>query len=260
MSTSPNRSILGNFWDKMRSQVAEHETEPQNVPIKPKSKPQRWGGERTNEFVVIGLGRFGTSVARTLVSYGFNVLAIDRNMDRVRELSSVLPSVMQLDSTNQEALRQAGVDTFDTGLVCIGEDFESNILTTVQLRLLGVKRIIAKARSRTQRQILLQVGADEVILPEHEAGVRLAKRLASGNFIDFLEVVQDIGVVELSAPASTWGHSLAESEIRNRFGLTVVAVRRGDELIVSPAANFVMEKNDILVVMGRIADAEQLTE
>lgn len=217
-------------------------------------------GNRTNEFVVIGLGRFGTSVARTLVSYGYNVLAIDRNGDRVQELSTMLPNVMQLDTTNQEALRQAGVDSFDTGLVCIGEDFESNILTTVQLRLLGVKRIIAKARSKTQRQILLQVGADEVILPEHEAGVRLAKRLVSSHFIDFLEVVEDVGVVELSAPPSTWGRSLAEADVRNQFGLTVVAIRRADELVVSPASGFMIEEDDILVVMGRIADAEKFNQ
>ncbi|MCB0190110.1 MAG: TrkA family potassium uptake protein, partial [Caldilineaceae bacterium] len=129
-------------------------------------------GAKTNEFVIIGLGRFGTSVAETLVNYGHNVLAIDQDLDRVRALSTTLPHVMQLDATNIDALRQAGVDSFGTGLVCIGSDFESNILATVLLRRLGVEHVIAKARTRTQREILLQVGVDEVILPEHEAGVR----------------------------------------------------------------------------------------
>ena len=212
------------------------------------------------EFVVIGLGRFGTSVARTLLAYDYNVLAIDSDMARVQELSTSLPHVLQLDATNVDALRQAGVESFDTGLVCIGTDFESNVLATVLLRRLGVKRVITKARTRTQKEILLRVGADEVILPEHEAGVRLARKLAAGNLIDYLEVSHDVGVVELISPSYLWGKSLAESNLRQRFGLNVMAVRRGDELIVSPTAGFRIEANDILVVLGKIEDAERLNE
>ncbi len=213
---------------------------------------------KTNEFVIIGLGRFGTSVAETLVHYGHNVLAIDHDLDRVRALSTTLPHVMQLDATNIDALRQAGVDNFSTGLVCIGTDFESNILAAVLLRRLGVNQVIAKARTRTQREILLQVGVDQVILPEHEAGVRLARRLAASHFIDYLEVANDVGIVELLAPPSFWDRTLAECNLRQRYGLTAIAVRRGDELIVSPSAAFRIESNDILVVLGKLEDAERL--
>jgi trk system potassium uptake protein TrkA len=222
---------------------------------------RKWRSRRKREeFVVIGLGRFGTGVATTLVHYGHSVLAIDADIDRVQHLSTTLPHVLQLDSTNIDALRQAGVDAFETGLVCIGTDFESNLLTTVLLQRLGVKRVIAKARTITQKEILLRVGADEVILPEHEAGVRLARKLASGHFVDYLEVSNDVGVVELIAPPSVWDHTLAECDLRQRYGLTAIAVRRGDELIVSPQANFGIRENDILVVLGRIADAERLSE
>ncbi|RME57473.1 MAG: TrkA family potassium uptake protein [Caldilineae bacterium] len=213
-----------------------------------------------HEFVVIGLGRFGTSVATTLVEHGRNVLAIDADERRVQQLSTVLPHVVALDATNVDALRQVGADQFDTGLVCIGTDFESNLLATVLLRQLGVKRVITKARTRTQKQILLKVGADEVILPEHEAGIRLGRQMAAGHLVDYLEVGNDVGVVELLAPPSLWGHTLAETSLRQRYGLTVMAVRRGDDLIVSPSANFRMEENDILVVLGRIQDAERLRE
>ena len=175
---------------------------------------------KKEEYVVIGLGRFGASVARTLVSYEYNVLAIDVDQQRVQALSTALPNVIQLDSTNVDSLQQAGVEAFDAGIVCIGTNFESNILTTVLLRRLGVARVIAKARTRTQREILLQVGADEVVLPEHEAGVRSARRLAAGHFIDYLEVSKDVGVVELLAPPSFWGRTLAETELRQRYGLT----------------------------------------
>jgi trk system potassium uptake protein TrkA len=215
---------------------------------------------KKEEFVIIGLGRFGTSVATTLVNYGHNVLAIDVDADRVQYLSTILPHVVQLDATNVEALRQAGVDAFETGLVCIGTNFEAGLLACVLLQRLGAERVIAKARTMTQREILLRVGVDEVILPEHEAGVRLGRRLAAGHFVDYLEVSNDVGVVELIAPPSLWDKSLSECEMRQRYGLTVMAVRRGDELFVSPSANFRIQADDILVVLGRIEDAERLSE
>lgn len=210
------------------------------------------------EFVVIGLGRFGTAVATTLVEHNRNVLAIDADKDRVQHLSTVLPHVMELDATNVDALRQAGVENFDTGLVCIGTDFESNLLATVLLQQLGVKRVIAKARTRTQRDILLKVGADEVILPEHEAGRRLGRKLAAGHLVDYLEVSEEVGVVEMLAPPSLWNHTLSECSLRQRYGLTVMAIHRGDDLLVSPSAHFRIQEGDILVVLGRIEDAERL--
>jgi trk system potassium uptake protein TrkA len=213
-----------------------------------------------NEFVVIGLGRFGASVATTLVEHGRSVLAIDSDRARVQHLSTVLPHVVELDATNIDALRQVGVENFDTGLVCIGTDFESNLLATVLLRQLGVKQVIAKARTRTQRNILLKVGADEVILPEHEAGIRLGRKMAAGHLVDYLEVSDEVGVVELIAPPSLWGHTLSEASLRQRYGLNVMAIRRGDDLIVSPSASFRVEQNDLLVVLGRIEDAERLRQ
>jgi len=214
----------------------------------------------SNEFVVIGLGRFGTSVATTLVEHGRNVLAIDADESRVQHLSTILPHVVALDATNIDALRQAGVEHFDTGLVCIGTDFESNLLAAVLLQQLGVKRVIAKARTRTQRDILLRVGVDEVILPEHEAGIRLGRKLSAGHLVDYLEVGNDVGVVEILAPPSLWGRSLSECSLRQRYGLTIMAIRRGDDLIVSPSANFRIEENDLLVLLGRIEDAERLRQ
>ena len=215
---------------------------------------------RESEFVVIGLGRFGTAVATTLVEQGRTVLAIDTDRDRVQALSGVLPHVVQLDATNIDALRQVGVETFDTGLVCIGTDFESNLLATVLLRQLGVERVITKALNVTQREILLKVGADEVILPEHEAGRRLGRKMATDHLVDYLEFSHDVGVVELLAPPSTWEHTLSELNLRQRYELTVIAVRRGDDLIVSPSASFRIKEPDIIVVLGRMEDAERLRQ
>lgn len=209
------------------------------------------------EFVVIGLGRFGTSVATSLIRYGHSVLAIDRDEARVQELANDLPNVVALDATSVDALREVGVGNFDTGLSCIGTDFESNLLATVLMRQMGVRRIIAKARTRTQSQILMQVGADDVILPEHEAGVRLARRLAAIDFVDYLTLSADVGVVELRIPARYVGKSLVDSDIRRRYGLTVVAIRREDKVLPSPAADTVFREDDELLVLGRIVDAER---
>jgi trk system potassium uptake protein TrkA len=216
------------------------------------------GTNHHNEFIVIGLGRFGTSLAMTLNAYSHEVLAIDSDIKRVQQVSQLLPHVIQLDATNVDALREVGTEAFDTGVVCIGTDFEANLLATVSLRKLGVPRVIAKARTITQQDILLKVGADEVILPEHEAGVRLARKLAAVDFVDFMELTEDTGVIEIVAPEQFVGQSLKETQIRQRFGLTIVAIHRGDNVIISPGASEVIKKDDILVVLGRTIDCEKL--
>lgn len=216
------------------------------------------GSHRHNEFIIIGLGRFGTSLAMTLNAYGHDVLAIDSDMKRVQQVSQVLPHVIQLDATNIEALREAGAEGFDTGVVCIGTYFEANMLATVSLRKLGVRRVITKALTVTQQDILQRVGADEVILPEHEAGVRLGRRLSGINFVDFLELSDDKGVVEIVTPDYLVGKSLRDAEIRQRYGLAVIAIRRGDDVVISPRAEEIIQLNDILVVLGRIANCEKL--
>lgn len=210
------------------------------------------------EFIVIGLGRFGTSLAMTLNAYGHDVLAIDSDMKRVQLVSQNLHHVVQLDATNIDALREIGADMFDTGVVCIGSDFESNLLATVVLRKLGVRRVVAKATTVTQQEILLRVGADQVILPEHEAGVRLARKLAAIDFVDFLELTEDTGVIEMVTPEQFVGQSLREAEIRNRYGLAVIAIKRGDQVIISPRAGEIMLEDDILVILGKTANCELL--
>ena len=211
------------------------------------------------EFLVIGLGRFGTSVANALVRDGHDVLAVDVDFRRVQELSKELPHIVQIDATNMDALREIGADHFDTGVVCIGYNFESNLLATVLLRKLGVRRVITKAGTRTQRDILLQVGADEVILPEHEAGTRLAQRISTANFVDYLQLGADLGVVEMQAPAHLHGQTLAEADLRDAYGLTILAIRRAGEFQFNPPGETTIEAGDELLVLGKMHDAERLS-
>ena len=247
--TNNTSSLAGRIINKLKSM------------FKIGSRKQLSPGNSSNnrpEFIVIGLGRFGTSMAMTLTAYKHEVLAIDMDKKRAQQASNILPNVVQLDATDIDALREVGAEFFDTGVVCAGSVFEANLLATVNLRKLGVRRVITKARTITQQEILQRVGADEVILPEHEAGVQLGRRLAAINFVDFLELGQDTGVVEIVAPQNLVGKSLAESQVRVRYGLSVIAIKRNGDVIISPRANEVVKKNDILVVLGKIADCERI--
>jgi trk system potassium uptake protein TrkA len=213
---------------------------------------------RHQEFVVIGLGRFGSSLALHLYEQGYDVLAIDVDEHLVQRYSNALPHVVHMDTTNKEGLIELGVDNFDTGVVCVGSDFESNILATVLLRQLGVRRVICKARTRTQRDILIKIGADEVVLPEHEAGVLLARRLTYAGFVDYMEVNKEISVIELIAPVNLVGRSLMKSNLREKHNVVVVAIRRADGVMTLPTADEVIRDGDILVVIGRPSDCDSI--
>lgn len=214
---------------------------------------------KSNEFVIIGLGRFGSSLATTLHSRGHDVLAIDFDELLVQRLATHLPHVVQMDATNREGYMELGVGNFDTGVVCIGSDFESNILATVILRQLGVRRVICKARTRTQRDVLMKIGADEVILPEHEAGVRLGRKLSSTGFVDFMQVNKEIGVGEIIAPKNMVGRTLMQSNLREKWGLVAVAIQRADGVIVLPTAQEEIREGDILVLIGRPKDCDAIS-
>ncbi len=213
-----------------------------------------------NEFVVIGLGRFGSSLAELLHERGHSVLAIDSDAALVQRLSHMLPHVVQMDATNRDAYIELGVDSFDTGIVCIGTDFESNLLATVILGQLGVRRVICKARTRTQRAILLKVGADQVVLPEHEAGVRLGRTLSSTGFLDYMEVNKNISVVEIAAPKNLIGHTLIESKLRQKYAVVIAAIQRDDKVISLPMGDELVQKGDILVVIGEPNACDAMVE
>ena len=251
---APTKTILERFWDMLKPTGAAN-----GIAAAPGSPARPAVHGSASEFVVVGLGRFGASVARTLARMGHTVLALDNNPEIVQSLATVLPNVMALDATSIDALRQAGADNFDVAVVCTGS-FEANILATVHLRQLGLTKLIAKAQTLTERDVLLRVGADEVILPEYEAGLRLGRRLANANVVDFLEMVDDVSVVEVIAPRSTWGRSLAETDVRGRFGMTVIAVRRGEAVVISPPADFTFQENDILVMLGKLENAERFRD
>jgi trk system potassium uptake protein len=212
------------------------------------------------EFAVVGLGRFGTSLARTLVGRGFAVLGIDRDREIVQHLADQITQAVVLDSTDEDALRAVDITSFDTVVVAIGDNFEGNLMTTVALKSVGVRYVVCKATTERQRTILLRVGADRVVLPEHEAGRRLAYVLSGPGVLDQLELAPGYSITEIRVPRSLVGTTLIESNLRHRFGVTVLVVKREDTLTVSPSVNYTFASHDVLVIMGADEDIARLHE
>jgi trk system potassium uptake protein TrkA len=199
---------------------------------------------------VIGLGRFGTSLALALVESGYSVLGIDQDAELAQRLVDDLTQIVILDATDEDALREVDIASFDTVIVAIGADFESNLLTTVSLKHLGVRYVISKAVTNRQAEILLRVGADEVIQPEQEAGRRLAQQLTVPAVLARLHLGPQHDIVELMTPSSIAGKSLQELDLRRRMGVTVLLIKRDNDLIVSPRADTPLLESDLLVAVG----------
>ncbi|NJL34960.1 MAG: TrkA family potassium uptake protein [Chloroflexaceae bacterium] len=207
-----------------------------------------------------GLGRFGISLATTLVERGYYVLGIDRDRDIVQRTADLITQVVALDATDENALRAVDIGSFETVVVAIGENFECNLMATVALKSLGVRNVVSKARTKRQRDILLRVGADHVVLPEHEAGRRLAHVLSGPGVLDQLELEPGLSITELRVPQPMVGHTLIETDLRRRFGVTLLVVKRGKQLVVLPSTDYIFQEDDLLVVIGTDEDITRLNE
>lgn len=210
------------------------------------------------QVVVIGLGRFGSAVARELERLGHEVLAIDRSEQRVNEISTDVTHALQLDAADEEALRSAGTAEFQTAVVAISTDAEPSIFATMVLKRLGVPNVIAKAGSLLHGEILARVGADRVVFPERETGLRLAHSFNVPNVIDYLDVAPNFGIEKIRPPKSFVGKSLGELDLKQRLGLTPIVLRRGQQVFVNPAREERVADGDELILIGRDEKLDQL--
>lgn len=213
-----------------------------------------------HEFAVIGLGRFGASVALTLMQNGHTVLGIDGNADIVQRLADQITQTVALDASDENALRAVGIQAFETVIVSIGSNFEANLLTTAALKTIGVKHVICKALTERQRDILLKIGADRVILPEYEAGRRLAEELTVPGMLDHIMLGKEHCVSEMQVPSSLVGRSLAEANLRQRYGLTLLAVKHGERLTPLPNSAHTFTAEDLLVLVGSTRALHEFSE
>ena len=212
------------------------------------------------QVAVIGLGRFGSSVARTLVASGCEVLGVDVDEARVKAIADEITDAVRANAVEEEALRLLGLRNFEVVVVAIGHEMEASILVTVLLKEMGVQKIVAKAQDELHGRVLQKVGADIVVFPERDMGIRLAHTLISRNVIDEIQLSTDYSIFELIAPPRFLGRSLKEMELRQRFGLTILAIRRKDRIVVSPDAGQTLEEGDVLVALGQPAKLERLNE
>ncbi len=212
------------------------------------------------QFAVIGLGRFGKSLALTLSKIGYDVLAVDTNEDKVNEIMDSVTHAVQMDAMDEQALKALGIRNFDVVIVAIGQDIQSNILVTVMLKEMGIKKVVAKAVTELHGKVLERVGADKVVYPERDMGNRVAHALVSKNILDQINISPDYSIVELIAPEEFVRKTLADSAIRMKHGVTVLAIRRGNNVIISPGAKQVVEEGDLLVVVGRNERLRDLEE
>lgn len=202
-------------------------------------------------FAVIGLGRFGTSVATTFTNLGHEVLAIDLDQERVNYIAETVTQAARLDALDENSLRSVGIRNFDVVVVAIGKDIQASILVTVILKEMGVKKVVAKAQTQLHGKVLERVGADKVVFPEWDMGIKVARALVSKNIMEQIDISPEHSLIEMQVPLIFINKSLEKSAARHKYGMSILAIRRGNDIIISPGAAEVMLEGDILVVIGK---------
>ncbi|MDI3519256.1 MAG: trk/ktr system potassium uptake protein [Caldanaerobacter sp.] len=210
------------------------------------------------QFVVIGLGSFGMSLAKTLYEMGNDVLVIDKDEELVQSMAGLVTHAVRADATDENVLKSLGVKNFDVAIVAIGKNMESSIMITMLVKEMGVKYVIAKAHNELHARVLYKVGADRVVMPEKDMGIRVARNIFSSNLLDLIEFSKDYSIAEI-LPIEEWFHkTLKEIRMRERYGLNVITAKKmNDEIIVSPGPDYVVDEGDVLVVCGKNTDIKK---
>ena len=201
-------------------------------------------------YAVIGLGRFGSALARQLCKLGAEVLALDVKGDYVQQIANDVTHAVVGDAQDKEVLRALGVRNLDCAVIAIGDNLAASVLITMNLKELGVPYIVCKAHDETHRKVLEKLGVDRVVIPEHEYAQRLARTLNSHNVLYYIELSEDFGILDVPAPKSWIGKSLRELNVRAKLGVTIIAVENGVKTNVSPTADYAVGEGDTLVMLG----------
>ena len=201
-------------------------------------------------YVVVGLGRFGSEVARQLYRLGCEVLAMDVKSELVQQIANDVTHAVVGDCRDKEVLKALGAGNFDCAVIAIGDDLSASVLATMNMKEMGVPYLVCKAHDGTHGRILEKLGANRVVIPEQENAARLAKSLSAPNLLDYIELSDDYGIVEIPAPRIWEGKSLRELDVRAKLGLNILAVRSNGAIDVSPAADYQIHEGDILVMLG----------
>lgn len=212
------------------------------------------------QFIVIGLGQFGISLTRTLIQNKHEVLAVDKNIKMVERVADIATHAIQADCTDEEVLEEIGVNNFNHAIVSVGEDLEASILITLLLKERGVPQVTAKANTTIHGRMLEKIGADHIVYPERDMGIRLGKQLSSENLIDYIELSPDHNLVEMKAPPAMNGRSLKDLNIRANYGCNIIAIKHGEEINMSPMADDIIQTGDVLLLMGNNNDIRRMED
>jgi len=212
------------------------------------------------QFVVIGIGRFGGAVAERLSQLGQEVLAIDTDEEAIQKISDKVTHAVTADATDENVLRSLGVRNFDVAVVAIGADIQSSIMTTLMLKEMGIRYVVAKAQNELHARVLMKIGADKIVFPERDMGERVARNLISTNILDYIELSEEHSIIEYAVPESWIGKALRNINMRAKYGVTVVAIRNAsDESInISPKADSEIKEGDVMIVIGDNSDLKKL--
>ena len=201
-------------------------------------------------YIVIGLGLFGAEVARKLCTLGCEVLAMDIHSGFVNQVAGDVTHAVVADGRDKDVLRALGAGNFDCAIIAIGDDLSASVLTVMNLKELGVPYIVCKAHDETHRRVLEKLGADRVVIPECEFGGKLARSLSAHNVLDYIELSEEYGILEVPAPKTWVGKTILELNVRAKLGVNIIAVKNEQTTNVSPSANYKITAGDIMVVLG----------
>ena len=214
---------------------------------------------KTKQFMVLGMGLFGSSLAKTLHELGHEVLAVDADEDLVEAIAPYVTQAVQIDATDEAALQELGVRNFDAVIVSIGKNLRDSILVCVIIKELGAPYLIAKATDEIHAKVLRKIGVDKVVFPERDMGMRVAKSLITPNVLEMMEFSGDYRLIEIILPAKWAGNSIIEVDVRRKFGISILAIQRDGKFIVSPSPDTIFETGDILLVLGQKDDINNIS-
>ena len=209
-------------------------------------------------YAVFGLGRYGTAVAKELVENGMEVIAIDSEQKIVNDAAAYLPVCKCADVTDAEVISRLGIGNIDTVIVCMASNLEASVMAVTLCKEAGVKTVVAKCANEMQQKILLRVGADQVVFPENESGIRLAKNLLSSSFIDMISLSKDVSIVEIDVKEEWCGKNLIELNLRKKYGFNIVAIKKGENINANITPEQVLDAETTLIVIANTSKLGKL--
>lgn len=211
------------------------------------------------QYVVFGLGRFGTALTKSLYDFGADVLVVDIDQEKINDIEPYCTHAVCADATDERALNELGINNMDTAIVCIASNLEASIFISLMCKEIGIPTVISKASDERHRIVLEKIGVDNAFIPEETMGERLAAKLVKPNMLDIMNLTDSYRMVEIKTPKKWQDKTLAELNLRNTEHVTLVMIKRGEEVIVSPGGDCKLLADDLLIIVGSIADTTRLS-